>query len=97
MMSIVDDIYNDVTIRHKIAIELLGIEPISEEDSADLVVPNDPTKTLTNVAKILELYGKSGGRARRGLHEQKDLTVFLTRDSFGPAGKLTLFFLSFSI
>ena len=89
----VDDIYNDRTLRHKIRIHLMDIIPINSEDSVDLVESNDPTKTLENVAMMLDRIEMrdrnrkdSSGRSRRAVRQGTDLTVFLTRDSFGPAG-----------
>ena len=92
-MDTVDDIYNDRSLRHKIRIHLIDIVPINSEDSTDLVEKNDPTKTLENVADMLELIENretigERRRYRRAVREGTDLTVFLTRDSFGPAGNI---------
>ena len=64
---------------------MIHIERIPAEESRDLVVKDNPTGTLDNVSHLLN----HSKRYRRGVSPEAkpDVTVFLTRNEFGPAGK----------
>ena len=94
MMSIVDSIYNDDSLQNKINISLVGIDPLAKEDSNNLIIEDDPAGTLANVATRLD--GRTYRQRRSGSRlnafnapTERDLTIFLTRREFGPAGKST--------
>ena len=65
---------------------MIALERIPAEESRDLVMKDNPTGTLDNVSHLLN----HSKRYRRGVspEEKPDVTVFLTRNEFGPAGKL---------
>ena len=86
MMSIVDSIYNDDSLQNKINISLVDIDPLAKEDSDNLIIEDDPAGTLANVATRLD--GRTYRQRRSLSPSQRDLTIFLTRREFGPAGKL---------
>ena len=64
---------------------MIALERIPAEESRDLVMKDNPTGTLDNVSHLLN----HSKRYRRGVspEEKPDVTVFLTRNEFGPAGK----------
>ena len=69
----------------------MDIDPLARQDSESLIIEDDPAQTLQNVAETLD--GRISGRKRRSnkLNDfdgqtKRDLTIFLTRREFGPAG-----------
>ena len=78
-------IYKDDTLTSKVNVNMIHIERIPAEESRDLVVKDNPTGTLDNVSHLLN----HSKRYRRGVSPEAkpDVTVFLTRNEFGPAGK----------
>ena len=89
LINYVDSIFHHSTLERRIRIHLLRLKSFSEHETNQLVQENSPNDTLTLVCDRLadKSMGQYSRADRRGSFEEKDISIFLTRKKFGPAGK----------
>ena len=92
LIHLVDNIFQHDTLDRRLRIHLLGIHEFTKEESNLIIYENAPNETLNAVCDLLadpKLEPRYSTQDQKGTADHKDISIFLTRRRFGPAGRNT--------
>lgn len=90
LIFMVNEIFNHESLEKHINIHLMAIKKFTKKETNAMIFEDNPGETLDHVCKFLRedektLYNLD--RNKNGTLDKKDISIFLTRRRFGPAGK----------
>merc|ERR1719447_579661 len=89
LIHIINNIFHHNTLERRIRIHLSKLVQFDTKDTNEVVIESNPNMTLNRVCERLkdsDRYMPYSSQEGYGNSSMKDISIFLTRRKFGPAG-----------